>query len=64
LNFALAYFLALKKTGHRANAERTLPARRSNPRHGQPEELNMPVLLLWAVPAVFVIGGLTYVIVK
>ena len=24
----------------------------------------MPVVLLWAVPAVFVLGGLTYVLVK
>ena len=24
----------------------------------------MPVILLWAVPAVFVLGGLTYVLVK
>ena len=24
----------------------------------------MPVVLLWAVPAIFVIGGLTYVLVR
>jgi len=30
----------------------------------QPEERAMPVILLWAVPAVFVLGGLTYVLVK
>jgi hypothetical protein len=24
----------------------------------------MPVILLWAVPAVFVLGGVTYLIVK
>ena len=33
-------------------------------RHGQPEERAMPVFILWAVPAVFVLGGLTYMIVK
>ena len=24
----------------------------------------MPVILLWAVPAIFVVGGLTYVVLK
>jgi len=24
----------------------------------------MPVILLWAVPAIFVVGGLTYMVVK
>jgi hypothetical protein len=33
-------------------------------RHGQPEESVMPVFILWAVPAVFVLGGVTYLIVK
>ena len=28
------------------------------------EESAMPVFILWAVPAVFVLGGLTYVLVK
>jgi hypothetical protein len=27
-------------------------------------ETVMPVFILWAVPAVFVLGGLTYVLVK
>jgi hypothetical protein len=30
----------------------------------QPEESAMPVILLWAVPAFFVLGGVTYLIVK
>ena len=28
------------------------------------EELNMPVLLLWAVPAVIVVGGVGYYLVR
>jgi hypothetical protein len=38
--------------------------RRFSLRHGQPEESVMPVFILWAVPAVFVLGGITYMIVK
>lgn len=34
------------------------------PTRGQPEERAMPVIVLWAVPAVFVLGGVTYLILK
>jgi hypothetical protein len=32
--------------------------------HGATEERAMPVIILWAIPAVFVLGGVTYLLVK
>jgi hypothetical protein len=40
-------------------AARSYLSDRGNQRRGA-----MPVFILWAVPAVFVLGGLTYLIVK
>jgi hypothetical protein len=34
------------------------------PDTGNPRREAMPVILLWAVPAIFVLGGVTYMIVK
>jgi hypothetical protein len=38
--------------------------RRFLPDTGNQRREPMPVFILWAVPAVFVLGGLTYMIVK
>ena len=42
----------------------TEPPREFSFADGQPEERTMPVFILWAVPAVFVLGGVAYMIVK
>lgn len=77
INLKSASRSRLYETGHKANLATRIPTVRAsrstlagNKRYhgnvfsGALEETKMPVLLLWAVPAVIVVGGVSYYLVR